>query len=352
MKTSLVPLTTRGSLVLLVALIVLSASTLLSLSGRANFAGGQTHLSLKRSPKFLSLPPLPFKKRDGCGNPSQGQKACGACRPPVAFTTADSFSARAYHVQAGHEAINVSSAFLVAERTITEPTPGKEDEFMFNEIPKATQMVWEVPEGTDVNTALFTPFDGNEAISVGTSHLCGCTSLVIISQRGVYTTHYWENISFDPDDDFRLTVKGVKETNEQVFVRTVLTPLQNGASRRTVVSQEKLDPRKIGNAEGDNIRAFLVRPDGPANDQYVEDYRQKWSRIKSTVGGIVSLLDPNTEAGRARWQEVIYEPTDNQRVLANQANGRILIKYDPDHEGKKKVILWVERNKIYEHEWN
>lgn len=213
-------------------------------------------------------------------------------------------------------------------------------------------MVWEVPEGTDVNTALFTPFDGKEAVSVGTSHLCGCTSLVIISQRGVYSTHYWESISFDPDDDFRLTVNGVKETNEQVFVRTVLTPLQKGASRRTVISQEKLDPRKIGNAEGDNIRAFLVRPDGPANDQYVEDYQQKWARIKSTVGGIVSLLDPNTEGGRARWQEVIYEPTDNQGVLDNQANGRILIKYDPDHEGKKKVILWVEKNKIYEHEWN
>ncbi|KAL0465086.1 hypothetical protein QR685DRAFT_148569 [Neurospora intermedia] len=351
MKTSLVPLTARGSLVLLVTLIVLSASTLLSLSGRANFAGGQTHLSLKRSPKFLNLPPLPFKKRDGCRNPSQGQKTCGACRPPVVFTTADSFSARAYHVQVGHEAINVSSAFL-AERTITEPTPGQEDQFMFHEIPKATQMVWEVPEGTDVNTALFTPFDGKEAVSVGTSHLCGCTSLVIISQRGVYSTHYWETISFDPDDDFRLTVKGVKETNEQVFVRTVLTPLQKGASRRTVISQEKLDPRKIGNAEGDNIRAFLVRPDGPANDQYVEDYQQKWARIKSTVGGIVSLLDPNTEGGRARWQEVIYEPTDNQGVLDNQANGRILIKYDPDHEGKKKVILWVEKNKIYEHEWN
>ncbi|EGO55024.1 hypothetical protein NEUTE1DRAFT_117640, partial [Neurospora tetrasperma FGSC 2508] len=57
---------------------------------------------------------------------------------------------------------------------------------MVNEIAQATQMVWQVPTGTDVNTALFTPFDGKEAISVGTSHLCGCTSMVIISQRGVY----------------------------------------------------------------------------------------------------------------------------------------------------------------------
>lgn len=267
----------------------------------------------------------------------------------MVFTTANSLSARnSYYTQA--QASHYNNASLLAARIITEPTPGNEDKFMVNEIAQATQMVWQVPKGTDVNTALFTPFDGKEAISVGTSHLCGCTSMVIISQRGVYTTHYWETISFDTADDWRIRPS---ETDDQVFERTVITPLQKGASRRTIISQEKLDPRKIGNEESDNIRAFLVRPNAPADDTKMGDYERRWDRIKRTVGSIVSLLNPYTEAGKARWQEVIYNPLGNDdRNLDDKANGRVLIKYDPDHEGKKKVILWVEKNKIYEHEWN
>lgn len=221
---------------------------------------------------------------------------------------------------------------------------------MVTEIPEATQMVWEVPPGTDVNTAIFTRFDGKNALSVGTSHLCGCTSLIIISQRGVYAAHYWENIAFVTDEAFRLTAQ---ETDEEVFERTVIGPIKNGKNLRTRVEQHKLEASKIGNQESDKVRAFLVRPNKAYKNDLMGEYERKWARIKETVGGIIGLLDPKTEGGRGRWQEVIYGRLSNRsRLLNTKANGKVLVKYDPNHEGRKKVVLWVEKNKIYEHEWS
>lgn len=266
----------------------------------------------------------------------------------MVFTAADSLTARGgYYIQA--QAHNASALHLT-ERTITEPALGEENDFMVNEIPEATQMVWEVPEGTDVNTAIFTRFDAKNPISVGTSHLCGCTSMVIISQRGVYASHYWENIAFVPDKAFRLTHE---ETDDEVFERTVIDPIKNGKNLRTRVEQHKLDASKIGNQESDNIRAFLVHPNKAYRNDLMGDYEQKWARIMNTVGGIISLLDPNTEGGRSRWQEVTYgRLSSKSRLLNTKANGKVLVKYDPNHEGKKKVVLWVETNKVYEYEWD
>lgn len=48
---------------------------------------------------------------------------------------------------------------------------------------------------------------------------------------------------------------------------------------------------------------------------------QEWARIKSTVGGIISLLNPDTEAGSSRWQDVIYGRRSN-----NSTNLDTLIK--------------------------
>lgn len=223
---------------------------------------------------------------------------------------------------------------------------------MVGEIPKATQMVWEV-NGGDVNTAKFFTWPADRALSIGTSHLCGCTSMVIISRRGVYVTHYWESISFAPENHWRLSPE---ETDDELFERTVIEPIQkgkNGGAPGYPLEQNKLESSRIGNRERDNIRAFLVRPNTAFRLRLMSKYEQKWALIKKTVGGIVRPLDPTTQAGSSKWQEIIYRRLDNDDDALNDlANGKVLVKYDPDHEGKKKVILWVEKNKVYEDEWD
>jgi len=37
--------------------------------------------------------------------------------------------------------------------------------------------------------------------SYAAARLQGCTMLVVISRKGTYMAHYWESISFDPDED-------------------------------------------------------------------------------------------------------------------------------------------------------
>jgi hypothetical protein len=56
--------------------------------------------------------------------------------------------------------------------------------------------------GTDFNTAMYTAIGANQAISLGVKHLCGCTTLVIISRTGVYMAHYWESIAFSLEPEW------------------------------------------------------------------------------------------------------------------------------------------------------
>jgi hypothetical protein len=76
-------------------------------------------------------------------------------------------------------------------------------------------------EPEDMATSMFEQF-GDEAFSLGTGFLCGCTTLVIISRRGVYTGHYWESISFSPDPAWEATY----DTPEKAFRRTVIRGLE------------------------------------------------------------------------------------------------------------------------------
>lgn len=89
------------------------------------------------------------------------------------------------------------------------------DEYIVEEIGEAEPVVWTLkdpgPAKTeyDINTSLFAEyrFYNNEEMSLSVTNLVGCTMMVIVSRRGVYIGHYWENISFDTDADHSLFEK-------------------------------------------------------------------------------------------------------------------------------------------------
>lgn len=237
-------------------------------------------------------------------------------------------------------------------RTMTLPSEEGMDDFMLEEVPKADSFVWRAAAGDDMNTAILKTFDGPDnrdpatdkilPFSVGTSGLCGCTSLVIVSRKGVYATHYWENISFSPDPVWRLNTK---EKIMEVFERTVTRPLREGEGTGDNQDQAKLDPTKL---DDDNIRAYLVHPDrrcGPSS--YLDGYRRQWDAIKTTVGEIIPALKPSAKDDPTpdRWKEIIYQRQEDDDILFTTAAGHVLFKFDPDHEGKKKAALWVEGQK-------
>lgn len=178
------------------------------------------------------------------------------------------------------------------------------------------------------------------SFSCGTQQQVGCTTLVVVSHVGVYTAHWWENISFAPDPEWRHKVRGRLETDEEVFDRTVTKPLNKGATKSGVVTHAAF-PSEI---EDEYVKAFLIHPD-ESSDSIPDGYRAQWNSIMNVVGQIVPRLE-----GRDRWTEVLYQPLDHEDPeLVEGASGKILFKHDLSRDrspaycdGYHRVRLWVE----------
>jgi hypothetical protein len=124
------------------------------------------------------------------------------------------------------------------------------------ELPRVTQSI--VPEdhssnvAQDMSTAVFKRFTNlrsTRQYSTGTDGLSGCTTMYIISRRGVYVTHSWESVSFAPNNEWR---DPPTQTDQELFQKTVLDALKDGGK-----FHPKLDRDAI---EDDYIRAYIIRP--------------------------------------------------------------------------------------------
>ncbi|XMA17497.1 hypothetical protein WAI453_010288 [Rhynchosporium graminicola] len=91
--------------------------------------------------------------------------------------------------------------------------------------------------------------------STGTAELKGCTTLYITSHKGVFAAHYWENVSFDPDDICLARGDDIwtPEAKAKIFKTTVLDPLKHGSKYHPSLRAKTL--------EGEYIRAYLIVPD-------------------------------------------------------------------------------------------
>lgn len=164
-------------------------------------------------------------------------------------------------------------------------------EFYKREWPKVDPVVPRRPGPLtqDLSTAISKAFneleddDGKkEQYSAGVKGLKGCTSLFIISRKGVYATHWWEDVSFDPQLEY--LVEPV-ETKDKLFKHTVIDVLTTGGTRHP-----KLDAAMI---EDQYIQAYLIHPTqtwaeaGPIDVGYID----RWDSIRKTVGELVPTLD-------------------------------------------------------------
>ncbi|KAJ5444700.1 uncharacterized protein N7458_008572 [Penicillium daleae] len=96
---------------------------------------------------------------------------------------------------------------------------------------------------------LFSALEDGAQYSTG-GQLSGCTTLFVISRKGIYAAHFFENVSFDADSEWLESSK--TGTNEEIFQITVIDILTNGGNY-----QPKLDASLI---EDDYVKAYLLRP--------------------------------------------------------------------------------------------
>ncbi|KAE8371193.1 hypothetical protein BDV26DRAFT_286978 [Aspergillus bertholletiae] len=220
---------------------------------------------------------------------------------------------------------NVSVGFIRFERNTTALQKRMElpddniGDFYGKELPHLTEPIVpheEVPTAEEMSTGVMKTFSSvkrRQQYSTGTAHLSGCTTMYIISRKGVYTTHWWENVSFDPDDIWR---NPADQTDDEIFQATVIDILRNGGRYHP-----KLDKNLI---EDDYIQAYLIRPATAWNEE---------------PGGNTSL-----------WTEILYNTLNNNAPELNKDDGtyrKNLFKYNPLHIFESGVkgplaILWVK----------
>ncbi|KAL3473269.1 hypothetical protein BJX99DRAFT_200329 [Aspergillus californicus] len=225
--------------------------------------------------------------------------------------------------------------------------------FYNKELPRVTERI--VPDNhddldtaADMSTAVikrFTSIQKRKQYSTGTDGLSGCTTLYIISRRGVYATHWWENVSFAPDEEWR---DPNTQTDEELFEETVLDLLRNGGRFHPT----RLDATAI---EDNFIRAYVIRPTMTSEETEGDvGYTEQLRANRTTVGDLVPTLQDE-----GRWTDIPYIVKEEEDLFAPGATaGRNLFKYDPSHrqqgESVKMAKLWVEGRRAPYHDdvWN
>lgn len=237
---------------------------------------------------------------------------------------------------------------------------GDMDKFMETEVGKGLPIVWNKKvrkQNQDMATSVFKEFyvkveKGSDAgklptFSFGADGLCGCTMLLIVSRRAVYSAHYWESISFSPEHEWLED----GDTPETLFQTTVLDGLTKGVGKNKRKEQVPLTDA-IGKIEDPFLHAYLITPKPTAKRP---GYADKWVRIKNTVGDILPGLKDDS-----LWTNLEYKALSFGSKLLDTSRGKLLFKFDPDSEpaavgpavriaNRRRAALWFEGDAVPKH---
>jgi hypothetical protein len=259
--------------------------------------------------------------------------------------------------------VSPNPQYLV-KRTITLPvgtSDAEMDEFMVNKCADGNNFALcvEDNQGRDVNTGVSvkwvktaTPDDPPQGLSL--SHLAGCTALAIFSRKGGFMGHYWENIGLSLDEEHMDLYKDNADAFQKAVVDTMVKGTKEHTSLRAVASQKQMDLP--------SLRAALIVPSTGYSETGIgtrNPYADQWKKMREEVVKLFPVLNeegrflPNIEYDPVQDEErkfgkngkVTYDPLDDT------ARGKVLLKYDPDHGDKQKLMLWVERKELQAEEW-
>lgn len=204
--------------------------------------------------------------------------------------------------------------------------PGDDiDKFMYDQTLTARNVVFDDTACTAVHDTL----EGN-AIDLAVKEMCGCSALILVSEKAVYFTHYFENLAFC----------GTRE-NPSNFKREVLDALDNGTPTQASLKAHDTDFK-----DQPGLAGFIMTPTtGKGTDSL--QYKKKIEQLQGKVNGLIGIM-PTV---------VPYKPEDCKKseVLGTNALGTALYKYDPAHKQEEPQALakvWVERSDVYDHSWN
>ncbi|KAI2695114.1 hypothetical protein CBS147332_9447 [Penicillium roqueforti] len=242
------------------------------------------------------------------------------CGPNLASaaTAADIVNQSARNVSLGYIRLERNRTSCAVHRVKSMELPNESMGVFFEyEIPNLSEAIVpyeeaETPE--DMSTGGFKKFStlrAREQYSTGAQHILGCTTMYIISRKGVYAVHWWENVSFTADDVWMED----GQTQDELFQSTVIDMLTDGGA-----NHPKLDDP----IEDEYIKAYIVRPT-TTWDNVAGGYADQWETVRTTVGEIIPTLQD-----RSRWMDVTHQ-SQSSYGIPEAAQYASVCLYSPRH---------------------
>lgn len=120
-------------------------------------------------------------------------------------------------------------------------------------------------------TAVYSPL-GNSQVNWVVKEMCGCSALIVVSERAIYFAHYFEDLAFC---DTR-----AKPSN---FKREVLDALDNGKPH-----QESLAAHSEEFKHQPGLAAFIITPTTTRSSALL--YKAKIDQLKNKVNSIIGII--------------------------------------------------------------
>jgi len=231
----------------------------------------------------------------------------------------------------------------LTKRTLTKPqdAPYNGDTGAF----LVDQYVWAewVPLGTGGRsnpTALYHELK-NERYDMAVQGLYGCTSVVVVSEKAVYMSHFWEVPGFSQGD------WGIG--SQQIFEQEVLTPLEHGDGGSSITGLRQYAGNNGAFSSQYRPAAYIIRPGSSGRPDYDKAYDKKVDQIVEKVKNILSVSTPPIP--------ITYTRVGGNDYLIPQ--GKVLFQYDPVESRQATDScpiqqamerLWVENKPRYVHQ--
>jgi hypothetical protein len=190
---------------------------------------------------------------------------------------------------------------------------------------------------------------------MGLSALCGCTTLIVASQNGVYGAHFFEDVAWGEEGD-----AGGFQAQVIDFL-TSTTGVAGTSGRHGSLSLAQVNARLTkGNA---GVAAYILAPTAelPDDDPNAPGYITDFPAYPNQLNQLIQLLPQIIPGLDGHIETVLYEPLEGGQtdtgedinpehadLLDNHSRGRVLAQYDPQNNGQRTVRLFFETQVVFE----
>jgi len=222
----------------------------------------------------------------------------------------------------------------------------------FSQPPKVALIYTSVDESGDT-TSQWKPITARSpAWSMGLTALCGCTTLIVHSQNGVYGAHFFEDMAWG-----EAGVNG----GFQSHVTDFLTGTgQAGTSTGSPGTLSLADVSARLTRGGAQVAAYILAPTAelPDDDPNAPGYIPNTPMYQAQLNALVALLPtiiPGIQVAAPNLYEALEGGQENgvdinpqhADLLDNHARGRVLVQFDPQNNGFRTLRLFFETNLIF-----